>query len=90
LLLINKDRDKAHPVRVAFENGGKTGYFSGAIRMVTYGSEQYVWHGGDASAHADPDLPPVISSIEATPNTVFTLPKASITVLRGAIAGLKA
>jgi hypothetical protein len=56
--------------------------------MVTFGSEQYVWHGQDASAHADPNLPPVISSIDATAQAVFTLPKASVTVLCGKVEGL--
>jgi hypothetical protein len=88
LLLINKDRDNAHPVRIAFESSGRTGHFSGTIRMVKFGSEQYVWHGADATAHADPNLPPVVSSIDASAQTVFTLPKASVTVLRGEVAGL--
>jgi hypothetical protein len=88
LLLINKDRDNAHPVRVAFESSGGTGHFSGATRVVTFGSEQYVWHGADATAHADPELPPVASSVDASAQTLFTLPKASVTVLRGEIAGL--
>ena len=90
LLLVNKDRDNAHLVRIVFENSGGAGHFSGTIRMVTFGSEQYVWHGEDASAHADPDLPPVVSSINASAQTVFTLPKASVTVLRGEVAGPKA
>ncbi len=88
LLLINKDRENAHPVRLAFASGGATGHFSGAIRVVTFGSEQYVWHGADASAHADPELPPVVSSVDASAQTVFTLPKASVTVLRGEVVGL--
>jgi hypothetical protein len=86
LLLINKDRDNAHSIQIAFESGRKNEYFSGAIRMVTFGSEQYVWHGEDATAHADPDLPPVESSVDASAQTVFTLPKASVTVLRGDVA----
>jgi hypothetical protein len=90
LRLINKDRDNAHPVRIAFESSGGTGHFSGTIRMVTFGSEQYVWHGADATAHADPNLPPVVSSIDASRQTVFTLPKACVTVLRGEVAGLTA
>ena len=89
LLLINKDREQACPIRIAFE-GGSEGHFSGKIRMVTYGSEQYVWHGADATAHADPDLPPVVSTVDASTQTVFTLPKASVTVLRGGVAGLRA
>jgi hypothetical protein len=90
LLLVNKDRYNAHQVRVAFDNAGASGHFSGAIRMVTFGSEQYVWHGEDAGAHADPNLPPVASSIDASADTVFTLPKCSVTVLRGEVAGLTA
>jgi hypothetical protein len=88
LLLINKDRDNAHPVRVAFESGGATGHFSGTMRVVTFGSEQYVWHGSDANANADPNLPPVVSAIDVSPQTVFTLPKASVIILRGEVAGL--
>jgi F5/8 type C domain len=90
LMLINKDRDHAHSVRIAFEDGSKTGYFSGKARVVTFGSEQYVWHGEEASAHADPNLPPVISSVDASAQTVFTLPKASVTVLRGEVGGFTA
>ncbi len=90
LLLINKDKDHSHAMRIAFESGGQSGHFSGTIRMITFGSEQYVWHGEDATAHADPNLPPVVSSIDASAQTVFTLPKASVTVLRGEIAGLAA
>jgi len=57
-------------------------------RCVTFGSEQYAWHGSDGTAHADPNLPPVVSAIDASAQTVFTLPKASVTVLRGEVAGL--
>ncbi|HEY6466147.1 MAG TPA: discoidin domain-containing protein [Candidatus Acidoferrales bacterium] len=90
LLLVNKDRDNAYPIRVSFDGDGGSGHFSGTVRMVTFGSEQYVWHGADATAHADPDLPPVVSSIDASAQTVFTLPKASVTILRGEVVGLKA
>ncbi len=90
LLLVNKDRAHAYPVRIAFDGDGRSGHFSGKLRMVTFGSEQYVWHGADIKAHADPDLPPVVSSIDASAQTVFTLPKCSVTVLRGEVAGLTA
>ncbi len=90
LLLINKDRDHAHSVRIAFDGAGGAGYFAGTVRTVTFGSEQYVWHGENASAHADPNLPPVIASVDASAQTVFVLPNASITVLRGEVQGLAA
>lgn len=90
LLLINKDKNNAHSIRIGFEEGGKSGSFSGPVRMVTFGSEQYVWHGADSSAHADPNLPPVVTSINASGDTAVTLPKASVTVLRGKVEGLTA
>lgn len=90
LLLVNKDKNNAHSIRIGFEDGGKSGSFSGPVRMVTFGGEQYVWHGADASAHADPNLPPVVTSITASGDTAVTLPKASVTVLRGKVEGLTA
>jgi len=90
MLLVNKDRENAHAIRVAFEDNGRTGYFSGPLRMVTFGSEQYVWHGESIDAHADPNLPPVVSAIAASRDAAITLPKASVTVLRGTVEGLTA
>ena len=87
MLLVNKDKENAHAIRIAFEDNGRTGYFSGPLRMVTFGSEQYVWHGENADAHADPNLPPVVSSIAASREGAITLPKASVTVLRGTVEG---
>ena len=33
--------------------------------MVTFGSEQYVWHSAGSESHAEPDNPPVASKIMA-------------------------
>jgi hypothetical protein len=63
--------------------------FSGPVTFVTFGSEQYVWINDGPNSHADPDHPPVATIIAAAPQTSFTLPKASITVLRGKVTGLK-
>ncbi|MGA9905647.1 MAG: hypothetical protein WBP87_11750, partial [Candidatus Sulfotelmatobacter sp.] len=63
--------------------------FSGPVTFVTFGSEQYVWINDGPNSHADPDHPPVATTVAAGPQTEFTLPKASITVLRGKVAGLK-
>jgi hypothetical protein len=57
--------------------------------LVTFGSEQYVWINDGPNSHADPDNPPVATTVRADAGTVFTLPKASITVLRGHVSGLK-
>jgi hypothetical protein len=91
LLLVNRDQENAHPVRVAFREleSGRNGFFSGPVTMVTFGREQYRWHAAGSNGHADPDGPPVTSSIPgAVSETVFTLPRASLTVLRGHVNGL--
>jgi hypothetical protein len=91
LMLVNRDETNPHPVRVVFDDR-KTKQavsFSGEVTLVTFGSEQYVWINDGFNSHADPDNPPVASAIRAEAGTVFTLPKASITVLRGKIAGLR-
>jgi hypothetical protein len=56
--------------------------------MVTFGSEQYVWHSAGAESHAEPDNPPVASRIMAGRGSRVKLPKCSVTVLRGKIQGL--
>jgi len=89
MMLVNRDETNPHTVRVQFEDSrGKQSYFSGLVTLVTFGSEQYVWINDGPNSHPDPDHPPVASTVEAGSQTTFTLPKASITVLRGKVAGL--
>lgn len=90
VLLINKDQENAHAVDVVFAEGagGRSGYFSGPVRFVTYGSEQYVWHGETAGAYADPDDPPRAATVVAGKGAVITLPQASVNVIRGKVTGL--
>jgi hypothetical protein len=85
LMLVNRDQASPHEVKVQFEDAAKkrSDAFSGPVSFVTFGSEQYVWVDDGPNSHADPDHPPVGSTIAASAQTVFTLPKASITVLRG-------
>jgi len=82
IMLVNRDETNAHEVRVTF--GGKA-FFAGPVTLATFGSEQYVWINDGLNSHADPDGPPVSKSITADAQTVYTLPKASITVLRGKV-----
>ncbi len=91
LMLVNRDENHAHSVRVVFndDKNKREGSFSGPVTDVTFGSEQYVWINDGPYSHADPDNPPVATTITAGAGTVFTLPKASITVLRGKVAALK-
>jgi hypothetical protein len=57
------------------------------VTLVTFGSEQYVWKNDAENSHADPDGPPVSTVVPETRDRTFVLPKASITVLRGAVEG---
>jgi F5/8 type C domain len=87
ILLINKDQDNSHAVRVVFEKSekGRKGYLSGPVTMVTFGSEQYVWHSDGLRSHADPDDPPKKMLLPGGAEAHFELAKASITVLRGRV-----
>jgi hypothetical protein len=90
LMLVNRDENNAHGVRVVFEDStnGRKGSFSGPVAFVTFGSEQYEWKNDGANSYADPDGPPVGSTVEGAPQATFTLPRASVTVLRGKVQGL--
>jgi len=90
LMLVNRDETHPHAVRVVFEDAKRKreASFSGPVTFVTFGSDQYVWINDGPNSHADPDNPPVATTIKADSGTVFTLPKASITVLRGNVEGL--
>jgi sugar phosphate permease len=88
LMLVNRDQSNPHSVRVQFEDSQRKqkSTFSGPVAFVTFGSEQYVWINDGPNSHADPDHPPIATTLAAGPETTFTLPKASITVLRGKLA----
>jgi len=83
LMLVNKDQLNPQPVRIVFENETGTSQFTGQLSLVTFGSEQYQWHSNRDGGVADPDGPETRSSLAAPKNGTFTLPKASVTVIRG-------
>jgi len=88
LLVINKDQENPHGVRIIFHDAesNRDRGFSGPVDFITFGTEQYQWHPGFEDGKADPDGPPARRSISATSTTVFELPKASVTVIRGSVA----
>ncbi len=83
LLLINRDQLNPHAVGIDFKATPGDKYFSGPLTFVTFGSEQYQWHPSEAGGNADPDGPAARSTITAHSDTLYTLPKASMTVIRG-------
>jgi hypothetical protein len=84
LMLINKDHDHAHDVRVVFQDDTNK-HFTGPVAMVTFGKAQYQWHPARRNGYADPDGPPVKSTLQGGADAQYTLPAASVTVLRGKI-----
>jgi hypothetical protein len=85
LMLINKDPSNAHAVKIEFAdaNGKQPAHFSGPLTMVTFGAEQYVWHPDGPRSHADPDGPAITKRLPGKRDESVTLPRASVTVLRG-------
>jgi hypothetical protein len=85
LMLINKDYDNPHQVRIVFANGPQQQEhtFAGKVSVISFGKQQYRWHSARKNGYADPDNPPVKTSVNSTAATVYTLPAASLTVLRG-------
>ena len=90
VMVINKDQSNPHRIRLVFDDDtGKRDSFSGPVTMTTFGSEQYVWRSEGPQSHPDPNLPPVTTTLQGGTNFSFTLPKASLNVLRGRIEGVK-
>jgi hypothetical protein len=83
LMLINKDATNAHAIRCEFADAKAARHFDGKISVTSFGAEQYMWHPAGSQSRADPDGPPAVSTVDAKLDTQFTLPRASIMVLRG-------
>ena len=85
LMVINKDQMNSHSVFIEFSGENAERSFTGPVSLVTFGSNQYQWHPSENGGNADPDGPAVRSTIDAREGTTFSLPKASMTVIRGKI-----
>ncbi len=85
LLLINKDYDQPHSIHIVFQDGKANNFFAGPVTMITFGKAQYQWHPARRAGYADPDGPAATSTVNGTPGAQYTLPPASMTVLRGRI-----
>ncbi|HEV7441704.1 MAG TPA: hypothetical protein VGO18_03870, partial [Steroidobacteraceae bacterium] len=87
VLIVNKDQDNEHKVSLSFDDPvrHRIGGFKGAVAASVFGKAEYQWHPDVGGGTADPDGPARQTTVQAGPDTVFTLPKASITVLRGKV-----
>jgi len=91
LLIINKDQENAHTVNISFDDAEKktAATFTGPLSVTTFGKAQYAWHPHRNGGTADPDGPAAKSNVNAGPSTNFSLPAASVTVVRGHISAPK-
>jgi hypothetical protein len=87
ILLVNRDQWNAHGVHVEFDGQNGRSFLAGPVTMLTFGSAQYAWHPTKHGGFPDPDGPAARASINAAADTIYELPKASMTVIRGGIAG---
>jgi hypothetical protein len=104
LMLVNRDQETGHKVRIAFQEGsGATRTFSGLVEIATFGSAEYKWHPAHTrlESHAEhaaentiaaytkgwaePDGPVMRAKMNASKDSMYELPAASVTVIRGAI-----
>jgi hypothetical protein len=87
LLLVNRDFENAHSVKVQFNTVAGTAWFSGSVTQTEFGPEQYAWIVNGRHSYPNPDGPPSTTMVSAGRDTNFTLPSESLTVLTGRIAG---
>ncbi|MGA8152542.1 MAG: discoidin domain-containing protein [Terriglobales bacterium] len=85
LLLVNKDRVNPRSVQIDFHDSliNSDQHFHGDVTQVSWGADNYAWHAMGENSYADPDGPAVTSTQPGGKGVLYTLPAASITVLRG-------
>ncbi len=89
LLLINKDQHNAHDIRVVFTDysSNQEFRFQGPVERATFGSAEYRWQSSGQGGVANPDGPVKHSVVLSTADDQsYTVPKASVMVLKGAIS----
>jgi len=86
LLIINKDQSNPHRVRIAFHDAaGPDRFFSGPATMISFGSAQYQWHPNGRDGFAEPDGPAARTTTKSGEDTIYELPQASVSVIRGSL-----
>ncbi len=87
VLLVNRDPNRAHDVRIVFR--GRRGYAAfggrGGVAVSLYSPDQYRWLDAGAASHPDRDLPP--DHFALADGERVTLPAWSLAVLRGSGPG---
>jgi len=85
MMIIKKDYNPPHIISLFFDDDSKKDRsFVGPVARITFGKEQYTWHSAMRDGYADPDGP-ALHSVLPGGQDQFTLPAASMTVLRGRV-----
>jgi hypothetical protein len=89
LLAINKDPTNAHEVTIEFDADRKdtARRLSGDVEVVTFGVAEYVWKPFGPASHAEPAGPARRSKVDWQEGQKVKLPKGSVTVISGKVAG---
>lgn len=87
VMAINKDYEHPHAVRIVFHDDAAQSdrEFSGEVELISFGKAQYQWHPAGRNGHADPDGPPAEKTVNADAEGMYTLPAASLNILRGRV-----
>jgi hypothetical protein len=87
VLLVNKNKSRSVTVGVTFHDAATSTdhFFTGPVTQVSFGRDQYRWHPGPHGTAA-PDGPPVTTTAPGGAGATYTLPRASVTVLRGSVS----
>jgi hypothetical protein len=86
LLLVNRDPSNPHAVRIVFDGAGRSAGLASPVRFVSFGSDEYAWRSDGADSGPDPDGPwveRVLRGERGERIDIVTLPKASVSVVRG-------
>lgn len=81
VMLVNKDPDRAHDVRVLFNQQGAAKSFESAMQIVQFSAEQYQLNSDPDNPRPNRSNPPVHFSLPRSSS--ISLPAYSLTVVRG-------
>ncbi|MGC2164060.1 MAG: discoidin domain-containing protein [Silvibacterium sp.] len=104
VMLVNRDQQVAHSIRIDFREGKtlKSESFEGKVDTIAFGAPQYEWHPllispmshpessaypviQSGTSYAKPDGPLMRGTVQASADTEFEVPQASILVIRGKV-----
>jgi hypothetical protein len=81
IMLVNKDRQHDHLVRINFKDGGSVWHFSGNVAGYHYSSAQYAWKESGENGHPLRSQPPQYFRLRSS--QPVRLPAFSLSVVRG-------